>query len=109
MNTDSFSSSIFFSLKNKQLVFQIVIKISDKFHQIINTNSHDRIYSLFFDSAALPIYDRAHIKRCQKIGHYHSQCRAGHPTCGFSCDNDHESKDCTTVMFNLINVSTVLH
>lgn len=76
--------------------FQATIRVSTKIRHVIE-NQGDKLY--FNDPSgnfSCSVFDRFHVKRCnkcQRFGHYLSDCPETKHTCGY-CSKDHESEKC---------------
>jgi len=81
------------SHKANEKRFQAVIRVSDKIRNVMR-NNRDRVY---VGNSSCPVFDRFHIQRCnicQRFNHYHKNCKADSPTCGYCAQHDHESTGC---------------
>ena len=76
--------------------YQATIRVGTKIRHIIEVQG-DKLY--FNDPGgnfSCPVFDRFHVKRCnkcQRFGHYISDCTETKHTCGY-CSMDHESVNC---------------
>ena len=90
-------------LKNKANIFQAFVSISITLRNAIGLRG-DKI-TLGLQSCK--VYDRYHVKRCNKcqhFGHYMNECPTPDATiCGKCGSHDHSTKDCTSNETECIN------
>ena len=73
--------------------FQVVARVGPKIRDVIRAN-YNRLY---VGCELVRIYDRFHVKRCNKyneFGHFIKDCQKSSGACGTCAGEDHESKDC---------------